>query len=137
MTPDQFVDQLFRWINWAIPKIGLGAFIVVPIWFLLNLVRPPKGSRRVSPIPSMAASTVPGFRMAKKKKPTREVASNRGVPNADAAADWLESRGLEDIECLVPDMTDVPRGKMIPVEMLITAKTMSLPGSIFLPTITG
>ncbi len=44
MTPDQFVDQLFRWINWAIPKIGLGAFIVVPTWFLLNLVRPPKGS---------------------------------------------------------------------------------------------
>ncbi len=75
--------------------------------------------------------------MAKKKKPTREVASNRGVPNADAAADWLEARGLEDIECLVPDMAGVARGKMMPVEKFITAKTMSIPGSIFLQTITG
>ena len=44
MTPDQFVDLLQHWIGWAIPKIGLGAFIVIPIWLLLSVIRPPKSS---------------------------------------------------------------------------------------------
>ena len=43
MTPDQFVDMLLHALNWAIPKIGLGAFIVLPIWLISNLFRPPKG----------------------------------------------------------------------------------------------
>jgi hypothetical protein len=42
MTPDQFVDMLQRAVAWAIPKIGLGAFIVVPVWLLMNIIRPPK-----------------------------------------------------------------------------------------------
>ena len=42
MTPDQFVDKLQGWIAWAIPKIGLGAFIVVPVWLLMSIIRPPK-----------------------------------------------------------------------------------------------
>jgi len=42
MTPDQFVDMLQHWVNWAIPKIGLGAFVVVPIWILISVIRPPK-----------------------------------------------------------------------------------------------
>jgi len=75
--------------------------------------------------------------MAKKKKPARDVVSNRGVADAEAAVDWLEARGLEDIECLVPDMAGVARGKMMPVEKFVHTKTMSIPGSIFLQTITG
>ena len=43
MTPDDFVDHLVRWWAWSIPKIGLGAFIVVPVWLVINLFRPPKG----------------------------------------------------------------------------------------------
>ncbi len=43
MTPDEFVELIQRWVAWAIPKIGLGAFIVVPIWLLLSVIRPPKG----------------------------------------------------------------------------------------------
>ena len=42
MTPDQFVDMLQRGVAWAIPKIGLGAFIVIPIWLLMSIIRPPK-----------------------------------------------------------------------------------------------
>jgi len=42
LTPDQFVDLLHEAVNWAIPKIGLGAFVVLPVWFLINVVRPPK-----------------------------------------------------------------------------------------------
>ena len=75
--------------------------------------------------------------MAKKKKFSREVTSNRGVVDADAASEWLEARGLEDIECVVPDMAGVARGKIMPVEKFVNSKTMSIPGSIFLQTITG
>lgn len=75
--------------------------------------------------------------MAKKKKaavPTEEL---RGVADAEAARDWLEDRGLEDIECMVPDIAGVARGKMMPVAKFLEAPTMSIPGSIFTQTITG
>ena len=75
--------------------------------------------------------------MAKKKKPVRDVGQNRGVADAVEAADWLYGRGLEDIECLVPDMAGVARGKMMPVEKFVASSSMSIPGSIFLQTITG
>ncbi|MDR3493396.1 MAG: glutamine synthetase family protein [Ancalomicrobiaceae bacterium] len=75
--------------------------------------------------------------MAKKKKLVRDVAVNRGVADAAAAAEWLAGRGLEDIECLVPDMAGVARGKMMPVEKFVASTSMSIPGSIFLQTITG
>jgi hypothetical protein len=42
LTPDQFVDLLQHGVAWAIPKIGLGAFVVVPIWLLISVIRPPK-----------------------------------------------------------------------------------------------
>lgn len=75
--------------------------------------------------------------MAKKKKLARDIGMNRGVKDAAEAAEWLEIRGLEDIECLVPDMAGVPRGKMMPVEKFVDSKSMSIPASIFLQTITG
>jgi hypothetical protein len=43
LTPDQFVDLLMNGVYWAIPKIGLGALFVIPVWLMLNLFRPPKG----------------------------------------------------------------------------------------------
>ncbi|MBV5263474.1 glutamine synthetase family protein [Pinisolibacter aquiterrae] len=75
--------------------------------------------------------------MAKKKKSSASTSDLRGVADASAAADWLEDRGLEDIECIVPDMSGVARGKMMPVSKFIDAPTMSIPGSIFTQTITG
>ena len=75
--------------------------------------------------------------MAKKKKSSASTSDLRGVADAAAAADWLEDRGLEDIECIVPDMSGVARGKMMPVSKFIDAPTMSIPGSIFTQTITG
>ena len=75
--------------------------------------------------------------MAKKKKSSGSTADLRGVADAAAAADWLEDRGLEDIECIVPDMSGVARGKMMPVGKFVDAPVMSIPGSIFTQTITG
>jgi glutamine synthetase len=75
--------------------------------------------------------------MAKKKKLIRDVASNRGVADLEEAAVWLETRGLEDIECVVPDMAGVARGKMMPVAKFVDSHNMAMPASIFLQTITG
>ena len=72
--------------------------------------------------------------MAKKKSAP---SPNRGAEGLSAAAKWLESRALEDIECIVPDMAGVARGKMMPVGKFTDAPRMALPASIFLQTITG
>jgi glutamine synthetase len=71
------------------------------------------------------------------KKRTAKKQDARGVKNVAEAAEWLEARGLEDIECIVPDMSGVARGKMMPVAKFADAPDMSMPGSIFLQTITG
>ena len=72
--------------------------------------------------------------MAKKKAAKSPV---RGVDDSGAASSWLDDRGLEDIECIVPDMAGVARGKMMPVGKFLDTPRMSLPGSIFTQTITG
>ena len=72
--------------------------------------------------------------MAKKKSAKSPV---RGVEDLGAASSWLDERGLEDIECIVPDMSGVARGKMMPVGKFLDTPRMSLPGSIFTQTITG
>lgn len=47
------------------------------------------------------------------------------------AADWIEEHGIEEVECVVPDMNGVPRGKMLPVAKFLKA----LEGSpLYLPT---
>ena len=44
--------------------------------------------------------------MSKKKKaPT--LTSLRGVADMEAAQTWLSERGIEDIECIVPDLAGV------------------------------
>ncbi|MEJ1161810.1 glutamine synthetase family protein [Prosthecomicrobium sp. N25] len=75
--------------------------------------------------------------MSKKKKQPKSSESVRGVASPEAASSWLDARGLDDIECVVPDMSGVARGKMMPVQKFVDGPTMSIPGSIFLQTITG
>ena len=72
-----------------------------------------------------------------KKREQLKGNERRGVGSAEQAGPWLEERGLEDIECIVPDMAGVARGKMMPVGKFVAAPKMALPGSIFLQTITG
>ena len=48
------------------------------------------------------------------KKPPVELSSTRGVSTWREAAQWLKVRGIEDIECITPDLAGVARGKMMP-----------------------
>ncbi|MCP4381913.1 MAG: glutamine synthetase [Hyphomicrobiales bacterium] len=63
--------------------------------------------------------------------------SSATIPSLDAARAWLKERRIEDIECLVPDLAGVARGKMMPVEKFLTGPIMAMPGSIFTQTIAG
>ena len=65
------------------------------------------------------------------------IQSKRGAASVEEAQAWLAARGIEDIECVVPDQAGVARGKMMPVQKFITGPSMSIPGSIFTQTIAG
>ncbi len=41
LSPMQLWIYLHLFIDWAVPNMVLGAFIVVPVWFVIYLFRPP------------------------------------------------------------------------------------------------
>ena len=75
--------------------------------------------------------------MVRKKKNAKSPERSRGVASLAEAREWLSARGIEDIECIVPDQAGVARGKMMPVAKFLAGPTMSMPGSIFTQTIAG
>ena len=69
--------------------------------------------------------------------PGTVLASPRGVSTMEEARDWLQARGIEDVECVTPDLAGVPRGKMMPTRKFLDASTLALPSSIFMQTVSG
>jgi glutamine synthetase len=54
-----------------------------------------------------------------------------------AARDYINGRRLDEVECVVPDIAGVARGKAMPASKFAKQATFFLPNSIFLQTITG
>jgi glutamine synthetase len=75
--------------------------------------------------------------VARKTKTARAAEATRGVATIAEAREWLGSRRIEEIECVVPDQAGVARGKIMPVAKFLAGPTMSMPGSIFTQTIAG
>jgi glutamine synthetase len=53
---------------------------------------------------------------------------------------WLKERRITEVECLVPDLTGVPRGKILPANKFLKSQvdnSLRLPEAIFVQTITG
>ncbi|WP_068311948.1 glutamine synthetase family protein [Polycladidibacter hongkongensis] len=67
----------------------------------------------------------------------KQIQSVRGVDDIDAARTWLKHRNIADIECIVPDMAGVARGKMMPTEKFFSSSALTMPSSIFAQTISG
>ena len=44
MTPERLQELAQRAVAWALPNVTLGALVIVPIWFLAFLFRPPRRS---------------------------------------------------------------------------------------------
>jgi len=61
----------------------------------------------------------------------------RGVRTMEEAKQWLLSRGIEDIECITPDIAGVVRGKMMPSTKFLSDTKLALPSSVFMQTISG
>jgi glutamine synthetase len=54
--------------------------------------------------------------------------------------DWLTENRAEEVECLVPDMSGIARGKILPAKKFIQSvkgHSLRLPESIFIQTVTG
>ena len=53
---------------------------------------------------------------------------------------WLKERRVDEVECLVPDLAGIPRGKIVPAAKFaksIGTGTLRLPESVFGQTVTG
>jgi len=53
---------------------------------------------------------------------------------------WLRGRGITEVECLVPDMSGIARGKILPAEKYIKVwreRGLRLPEALFVQTVTG
>ncbi len=62
------------------------------------------------------------------------------IPTEFSFADleqWLDERGVTEIECLVPDLTGVARGKILPREKFTEDRGMRLPEAVVAMGVTG
>lgn len=58
----------------------------------------------------------------------------------DSLADWLKANAITEIECLVPDLSGVARGKILPADKFVRSLTshgLRLPEPVFTQTVTG
>lgn len=46
LSQSRFVEFAERAAAWALPNLLLGALIIVPLWFLIYIFRPPGGQRQ-------------------------------------------------------------------------------------------
>lgn len=46
MTQENVMKFLVRGFNWAIPHLILGSIVIVPVWLIIYLFRPPRGLDR-------------------------------------------------------------------------------------------
>jgi hypothetical protein len=42
LTPESVLALIERGVAWAIPNIVLGSMVIVPIWLVIYLLRPPR-----------------------------------------------------------------------------------------------
>ncbi len=50
---------------------------------------------------------------------------------------WFTEHGVTEVECLVPDITGILRGKIVPANKYLNGGPLCLPESIFTQTVTG
>ena len=55
----------------------------------------------------------------------------------EAAAAYLEGKRLDEVECIIPDLPGIARGKAVPASKFMRQAHFHLPDSIFFQTITG
>ncbi|MCD5362496.1 MULTISPECIES: glutamine synthetase family protein [Chromobacterium] len=51
--------------------------------------------------------------------------------------EWLREHRITEVECIVPDMTGVARGKIVPKDKFVSDPEMRLPEVVLIQTVTG
>ncbi len=46
VSPETIMSFVVRGIYWAVPHLVLGSIVIVPVWLIIYLFRPPRGSDR-------------------------------------------------------------------------------------------
>lgn len=72
----------------------------------------------------------------------KHIANGKRIAERDMAGfnkmdDWLNKHGVTEVECLVPDMTGIPRGKILPRAKFHEDRGMRLPEGVLGMTVTG
>jgi glutamine synthetase len=102
--------------------------------------KPKRGSSDGSAASSQQQSSVKRdigrFRLSEEPRPTF-LDSTRGVQSMAEAAQWLAIRGIDDLECITPDLAGVARGKMMPAKKFTGNTSLALPSALFMHTISG
>jgi len=57
--------------------------------------------------------------------------------NFEELKDWLQKNNITEIECLVPDIAGIARGKIMPAKKYLREESIRLPESLFAQTVTG
>ncbi len=52
-------------------------------------------------------------------------------------SDWFDEHRITEVECLVPDITGIPRGKIMPAQKFLHGSAPRLPEAIFIQSVTG
>jgi len=55
-------------------------------------------------------------------------------------ANWIGEHRISEVECIVPDMNGIQRGKVLPADKFVKSlsnKSLRIPGSVFIVTVTG
>ena len=42
LTPDRTLELAQQGMTWALPNLTLGALVIMPVWFVVYLFRPPR-----------------------------------------------------------------------------------------------
>ena len=42
LTPDKVLELMQKGWKWALPNIMLGSLVILPLWFVVALLRPPR-----------------------------------------------------------------------------------------------
>jgi hypothetical protein len=45
LSQDRIIDLARQGLTWALPNLLLGSLVIVPVWFVVYLLRPPGASR--------------------------------------------------------------------------------------------
>ena len=55
----------------------------------------------------------------------------------DTIAQFVQQHRIHEVECVIPDMTGIARGKILPKDLFLSAGEMRIPKSVLLNTVNG